>query len=91
MNKPNAEQFARALQVAKQLRDGNRDPDFVARTLLYLQYRQHGLERVLEAAEHYLHSGLDEHEHSQLVLAIEAARNSEDRANHSEPPDFGLE
>jgi len=91
VNKPNKEQFARALQVAEQLRDGNRDPDFVARALLYLQHRQHDLERVFHAAEHYLHSGLGEHEHTELVRAIEATRQSENRAIHIEPPEFGLE
>lgn len=91
VNKPDAQQIKRALQVAEQLRETNRDPDFVARTLLYLKQREHELERVFIAAEHYLHSGLGEHEHSELVRAIEAARKAEDRAIHNEPPDFGLE
>jgi hypothetical protein len=91
VTKPSAEQSARALRVAEQLRDGNRDPDFLARTLLYLHDREHLLERALTAAEHYLNSGLGEHEHTALVLAIEKARKAEERAKHSEPPDFGLE
>jgi hypothetical protein len=37
------------------------------------------LEQVLAVADQYLHLGMDEHEHTQLVKLI-------DKANKSEPP-----
>ena len=45
---------------------------------------------VLQAAETYLHSGLAEHEHTRLLLAIEKARNIDDRASHREHGTMGL-
>jgi len=63
----------------------------VAHSLLYCQYRMELLDRVRQAAERYLHSGLAEHEHSDLVRAVEAARRAELESSHEEPQRFGLE
>lgn len=90
-NKPSREQLTRALTTAEALRAQDRDPDFVAHSLLYSHYRMEVLERVRKAAERYLHSGLAEHEHSELVRAVEAARRAELASSHEELERFGLE
>jgi hypothetical protein len=45
---------------------------------------------VLHAAEAYLHSGLAETEHTQLIRAIEQARAVDERGSYKEPAALGL-
>lgn len=90
-NKPTREELARALSLAHTLRDRGRDPEFLGHALLYCEYRIEVLDKVRQAAERYLHSGMAEHEHSDLVRALAAARKAELAASHEEPERFGLE
>jgi len=93
MGKPTKEQMEQALAAAERLRDLDLDEDHLGRSLLYLHQRQLLLERVFEAAKHYLHGGHDEHEHARLVQAVDAARRSasEEDRRREERVDFGLE
>ncbi len=90
-HKPSREQLVRALAMAQTLRAQGQDPDFVAHALLYCQHRMEVLDKVRRAAERYLHSGMAEHEHSDLVRALAAARKADLAASHQEPERFGLE
>lgn len=89
--KPSREQMAHALSAAQTLRAQGGDPDFVGHALLYCDYRMEILEKVRRAAERYLHSGMAEHEHSDLVRALAAARKADLATSHQEPERFGLE
>jgi hypothetical protein len=89
--KPSPDQLAQALSLAQTLREQGRDPDFLGHALLYCEHRIEILERVRRAAERYLHSGLAEHEHSDLVRALDVARSSELATTHEEPGRFGLD
>ena len=93
MGKPTKEQMQQALVAAERLRDLDLDEDHLGKTLLYLNQRQQLLERVFEAAKHYLHAGHDQHEHTRLVQAVDAARRglSERDRRQEERVDFGLE
>ena len=90
-NKPSREELARALSAAERLRAGGQDPDFVAHALLYCEYRLASLDKVRRAAERYLHSGMAEHEHSDLVRALAAARKADMASSHEQTERFGLE
>jgi hypothetical protein len=93
MSKPSKLQLQQAVEVAERLRDLDQDADHLGRTLLYLQQRNAVLERVLDAAKHYLQSGQEQHNHTRLVQAVEAARRQAREESDSLDPDsaFGLE
>ena len=94
MGKPTESELEHALETAKSLREHGKDGDFLGKSLLNHHYRIGYLLQVLHAAEHYLHSGQAEHEHSVLVRAIDKARSVEDhpaRPGHELDSDFGLE
>ena len=90
MGKPTEEEFAQALAEAKRMREQGEDAHCVAKALLNLNYRNESLVRVLHAAEAYLHSGLAETEHTQLIRAIEQARAVDERGSYKEPAALGL-
>lgn len=79
MGKPSEIELKSALDEASRMREQGEDPHFVAKTLLNTYYRNKYLEKVLHAAEHYLHSGQAVHEHSQLVKAIDEYHSIEKR------------
>ncbi len=90
-NKPSQEELAHALSVAVSMRAQGQDADFLAHALLYCEYQLRVLGKVRRAAERYLHSGLAEHEHSDLVRALAAARKADTATSHQAPERFGLE
>lgn len=77
--KPTENEMEMAIVAAEAIRESGADEHHVARTLLYLYQRLQVLEQVHAAAEHYLHFGQEEPRHAELVLAIEAARKTEQR------------
>lgn len=90
MGTPNRKEFEEALAEAARMREQGEDPHHVAKALLNLNYRLHALENVLEAAQHFLHSGLAPHEHTELLKAIAAAERAA-RIVGAARDDFGLE
>lgn len=91
MAKPTPEEMETALQMAKQMRDRDIDPFFIAKALLNLNYRIRYLEDVLNIADRYLNMGMSERERSRLIRAIEKARDIDSYTSHSERSSFGLE
>lgn len=77
--KPNDKELEMAIVAAERMRESGADEHHVAKTLLYLYQRLDKVEKVLLAAENYLHSGQDEPRHAELILAIETAKTTEDR------------
>ena len=90
MGKPTRQESGQALEKAKNMREHGEDPDFLAKALLNCNYQTGYLLAVLHAAENYLRSGLSEREHAMLQMAIERARQVDDRSAHREPPSLGL-
>jgi len=90
MGKPSEEELKKALAEASRMREQGDDPHFVAKALLNLHYRSKYLEKVLHAAEHYLHSGQAVHEHSLLVKAIDEYRAIEKRTAGEDDENFSL-
>lgn len=90
MGKPTEEELHIALNAAARMREHNEDPEFLAKSLLNLNYRCKHLETVLKAAELYLHSGMSTTEHQKLVRAIKTYHEQDDRsAGHDSASDFG--
>jgi len=88
--KPNESQIRQALEHAKQIYGHGEDKYYIAQTLLYFNHRLEKLEKVHEAASQYLKFGQDEHEHSVLLLAVEAVREQEAHEKLDDQHDFGL-
>ena len=70
MGTPTKEELEIALTEAARMREHGEDPQFLAKTLLNLNYRFKCLEQVLRSVELYLHSGQSATEHTRLVRAI---------------------
>jgi hypothetical protein len=91
MPKPSEEELDNALKMAVQMREKRIDPFFVAKTLLSHNYRIKHLEEVLRAADRYLNMGMAERERTQLLKAIENAKDAESHTSQQERESFGLE
>ena len=74
MGKPTKEEYETALIHAAQLREQGEDVYYMAKSLLNLDYRMKYMEDVLAKADLYLHSGEGAQEHTELVKAIEIAK-----------------
>lgn len=90
MSKPSQQELEHALEKAKQMREMEKDPDFIAKSFLNCHFQSIYLEQVLHAAEHYINSGLGEREHTRLIQAISKARNVDERSAKQEHQDLGL-
>jgi hypothetical protein len=91
MPKPTEEELDTALKMAVQMREKNIDPFFVAKSLLSHNYRISYLEQVLRAADRYLNMGMAERERTELLRAIEKAKDAESHTAQRERESFGLE
>lgn len=76
MGKPSPEQIQTALTEAAHLREQGKDDRYLGKTLLNMHYCMGFLEDVLDKADLYLHSGEGALEHTDLVKAIERARDA---------------
>jgi len=89
MGVPTPQELAQALASAAIMREQDNDPDFIAKSLLHLNYRHHLLEKVFQLSKLYLYSGQGGHEHSLLLKAIEdAEKSTRDSTDHDS---FGLD
>lgn len=91
MAKPSEEELESAIKMAIQMRENRIDPFFVAKTLLSHNYRIKHLETVLKAADRYLNMGMAERERTQLLRAIDKAKDAESHTAQQERESFGLE
>ena len=90
MGVPSKEELDTALSEAARMREQGEDPHYLAKVLLNHNYRIEILEKVLHAAELYMHSGQAAHEHSQLVRAIETAKKAGSNSSDNDVLDYGL-
>ena len=70
MGKPTDTELKTAIEHAAKMREQDQDPQFIAKALLNYNYRCKALEKALQAAERFLHSGMGSNEHRNLVKAI---------------------
>jgi hypothetical protein len=91
MGMPTEAELREALAEAARMREQGEERHHLAKVLLNLEYRNRQLERVLEAAELFLLSGMAVQEHERLERAIEAARAAVRRTGAAEDSRFGLE
>ncbi len=91
MAKPIEKELDSALKMAIQMREKRIDPFFVAKALLSHNYRIKHLEEVLKAADRYLNMGMSEREKTNLLKAIDKAKDAEARTSQETRKSFGLE
>ena len=91
MSKPTDDELQHALTIAAHMREAGQDPHYLAKALLNLNYRFGYLEKVRNAAERYMRFGQGETEHRELLRALEAYRNADERSGGGEHTEFGLD
>ncbi|MCW8855549.1 MAG: hypothetical protein OQK72_12680 [Gammaproteobacteria bacterium] len=91
MSKPTDNELKIALKKAIEMKEHDNDEHFIAKTLINHHYRVRYLEDVLKIADRYMNHGMADHEHTQLLRAIEKAKEAEERTSGNEHEDFGLE
>ncbi|WP_455198954.1 hypothetical protein [Kaarinaea lacus] len=90
MGVPTEEELQQALEEAGRMREQGEDPHHLAKTLLNHHYQIEMLEKVLRAAELYIHSGHAGTEHAALIRAIEGAKKARSDSGDHEQLDYGL-
>lgn len=90
MGVPTKDELQEALEEAARMREHDEDPHHLAKTLLNHHYQLQKLEKVIHAAELYMHSGHAGTEHAALIRAIEAAKKAKSDSNDHGELDFGL-
>lgn len=80
-----------ALAAAAKMRETGQDPHRVAHALLNLHFQNVQYHHLLDALEHYMHSGMATLELQRLRIAIEKTRDAISRTGHIETEKFGLE
>lgn len=84
MGKPTEQQLKQALTRAVEMREHGEDPDFLAKSLLNLNYRFSVWQKVIDATKRYLHSGHGSTEHARLVSAMREAERVEAESEHEQ-------
>ena len=82
MGKPTDAELKHALDKAADMREHGDDPDFLAKSLLNLNYRFGVWQKVIDATKRYLHSGQGSTEHARLVSALREAERIEAESAH---------
>jgi hypothetical protein len=83
MGKPTDDQLKQALAKAAEMREHGEDPDFLAKSLLNLNYRFAVWQKVIDATKRYLHAGHGSSEHARLVSAMREAERIEEESDHA--------
>ena len=89
MGKPTESELEQAVIAAIRMRETGQDPDFIAKSLLNLNYRVQKLERVLTAASRYLHAGQSVSDHRHLLQVIQTAEQAGQDAEDDDLPIVG--
>lgn len=91
MTKPTDEELKIALGAAIDMREHKKDHNYIAKSLLNMNYRLHYYEKVFSAAERYIYFGMEQAEHQELMQAIEDVRAMELKvSNEDSPPLLGM-
>lgn len=76
MGKPTEDELERAISAAIRMRESRHDPDFMAKSLLNLNYRVQKLERLMEATRRYLRAGQSANDHRNLLQVLQVAEKA---------------
>lgn len=90
MGVPTKEELDTAIEEVIRMRESGEDPHHIAKVLLHHHWVIEQLEKVVKAADLYLHSGHGSREHTMLVKAIEKAKNANRESTDREPGEYGL-
>lgn len=90
MGTPTKEELDTAIKEVIRMRESGDDPHFVAKTLLHHHWLLDQLEKVVKAADLYLHSGHGSREHTLLVKAIENAKKASSNSTDHDRGEYGL-
>ncbi len=91
MSKPTDDELKTALRSAIAMKEQGEDPQFIAKSLINLQYRMRFYEELLQVADRYLNHGQAEHERMKLLSCINKISEIEARTAKQDIEDFGLE
>lgn len=91
MSKPSDIELKTSLVAAATMKEHDKDPFFIAKTLLNHHYRLKFYEDLLKAADLYMNHGQAEHERMKLLRCIEKVKDEELRISKEEVDEFGLE
>jgi len=83
MGKLTESELVQALKKAAEMREYGQDLDFIAKSLLSLNYRFGVLQKVVAATKIYLHSGQNTAEYSRLIKTLREAERLDD-SNHDD-------
>lgn len=84
------EEMKAALAEAGRMRETGQDPHQLARALLNLNYQNTHYKHLVEALEHYLHSGMATLELQRLRVSLEKTKDAIARSGHIEDEKWGL-
>lgn len=84
------EELSQALIQAELLREQDKDPQFIAKTILNFNHLVKLLESVQKATERYFHTGMSEREHLRLEAAIKSYRAVDRNRSEIDIASFGL-
>ncbi len=91
MGKPTEIELKTALIAAATMKEHDKDPFFIAKTLLNHHYRLKYYENLLKIADRYMNHGQAERERMALLSCIEKIKTMESRLENNDRGDFGLE
>lgn len=90
MGVPTKDEVEMAMEEVARMRESGEDPNHVAKVLLNHHYMIEQLEKVMQAADLYLHSGHGSREHSVLVRAIAKAKDAARVSTDHDEGEYGL-
>lgn len=91
MSKPTEIELKTALVASATMKEHNKDPFFIAKSLLNHNYRLKYYEELLTAADRYMNHGQAEHERMKLLRCIEKIKETEIKIEKGKIDNFGLE
>jgi len=91
MSKPTDIELKTALIAAATMKEHDKDPFFLAKSLLNHNFRLPYYEELLKAADHYINHGQADQQRMQLMKCIEKINNMESHTANIDIEDFGLE
>lgn len=90
MAMPTEEELKTALAEAGRMREQSEDPNYIAKSLLNLNYQNEQLKEVLKMADKFLRTGMNVMDHQKLKKAIDNARKAIERTGNIEGDKFWL-
>jgi len=91
MSKPTDIELKTALIAAATMKEHNKDPFFLAKSLLNHNFRLKHYEELLKIADHYINHGQADQQRMELLKCIEKCNDIEARNSKIDSENFGLE